>query len=439
MAYGGGTFITQNKILPGSYINFVSVSRATATLSDRGVAAMPAELPWGPEGEVFGVTAGEFQTDSLRIFGYPYAADEMAGLRDLFMGAQTVYFYRLNVGGVKASNSYATAKYAGTRGNSLRIVIAENGASEPEAKLYDVLTYLDNTLVDQQTGISAPSELISNSFVNFKPEASLAATAGEPLTGGTDGTVEEAAYQTALDKLESFSFNTLGCLSTDEAVKQLFAQYTKRLRDEVGVKFQCVLFRYTKADYEGIISVENGLTDQEDDPSMVWWVVGAEAGCLVNGTVQNEEYTGSFSPDVDYTQAELTAAIQSGQFIFHRAGEEVRVLSDCNTFTSVTAEKSADFSDNQVIRLLDQIGNDAAVLFNTRYMGKVPNDNAGRISLWADIVKLLTELQNIRAIQNFDSEDVTVQQGDTLKSVILDVHVTPVCAMTQLYMTVRIN
>ena len=152
MAYGGGNFITQNKILPGSYINFVSVSRATATLSDRGIAAMPVELSWGPEGEVFAVTAGEFQTDSLKIFGYPYTAPELAGLRDLFMGASSCYFYRLNSGGTKASNTYATARYAGERGNALRIVIQENSASTTEAKLYDVQTYLDSTLVGEHAG-----------------------------------------------------------------------------------------------------------------------------------------------------------------------------------------------------------------------------------------------------------------------------------------------
>lgn len=439
MAYGGGNFITQNKILPGSYINFVSVSRASAALSERGVAAMPVELDWGPEGEVFAVTAGEFQTDSLKVFGYPYTADEMAGLRDLFMGARTAYFYRLQSGGVKASNTYATAKYPGTRGNALRIVIQEGAGSAPEAKVYDVSTYLGTTLVGQQTGVSAASALAGNDYVDFKPEATLAATAGTPLTGGSNGTADDAAYQTALDKLESYSFNTLGCLSDDTAVKQLFAQFTRRMRDEVGVKFQCVLFRYEQADHEGVISVENGLQSDDADPSMVWWVTGAEAGCAVNATVQNSAYTGAFSPDVDYTQAELTAAMQAGQFIFHRVGDEVRVLSDCNTFTSVTDEKSADFSDNQVMRLLDQIGNDIAVLFNTRYVGKVPNDNAGRVSLWADIVKLLTELQRIRAIQDFDSEDVSVQQGETLKAVAVDVHITPVCAMTQLYMTVRVN
>ena len=53
MALGGGTFTTMNKILPGTYINFVSAPRASAALSDRGIAAMPAEFDWGPEGAVF--------------------------------------------------------------------------------------------------------------------------------------------------------------------------------------------------------------------------------------------------------------------------------------------------------------------------------------------------------------------------------------------------
>lgn len=29
MALGGGTFLTQNKVLPGAYINFISVATAS--------------------------------------------------------------------------------------------------------------------------------------------------------------------------------------------------------------------------------------------------------------------------------------------------------------------------------------------------------------------------------------------------------------------------
>ena len=66
MALGGGTFITQNKVLPGSYINFISLAKASATLSDRGVVAMALELDWGVENEVFEVTKADFQKNSLK-------------------------------------------------------------------------------------------------------------------------------------------------------------------------------------------------------------------------------------------------------------------------------------------------------------------------------------------------------------------------------------
>jgi hypothetical protein len=77
MALGGGTFLTQNKILPGAYINFISVANASATLSDRGIATIPLEMNWGPEGEVITVELGEFQKNSQKIFGYAYTADEL--------------------------------------------------------------------------------------------------------------------------------------------------------------------------------------------------------------------------------------------------------------------------------------------------------------------------------------------------------------------------
>ena len=98
MALGGGTWLVQNKVLPGSYINFSSVAKASATLSDRGYAAAPFVLSWGPENEVFAVTSGEFQKNSKAIFGYSYDHPKMLALREIFLHATTVYCYRLGLG-----------------------------------------------------------------------------------------------------------------------------------------------------------------------------------------------------------------------------------------------------------------------------------------------------------------------------------------------------
>lgn len=432
MALGGGTFITQNKVLPGSYINFISAAKASANLSDRGYVAMPLELSWSVDGEVFTVTQEDFLKNSLKIFGYAYTHDKLKGLRDLFKYAQVAYLYKLN-GGVKASNTYAIAKYKGLRGNDLKIVITAN--IDNPAK-FDVSTLLDNSVVDTQT-VSGAAGLVDNDYVDFITTATLVATSGTSLTGGTDGAaVTGTEYQTFLDKIESYSFNTLGCLSTDETIKLLFAEFTKRMRDQVGSKFQTVLHKYNTADYEGVISVENIVKDSGAlESSLVYWVTGAEGACAVNKTCLNKKYDGEFTVDTEYTQTQLSDAIKVGKLMFHKVGSEVRVLEDINTFVTTTTEKGKDFSSNQTIRVLDQIANDTAILFNTKYLGIFPNDKSGRISLWSDIVDLNKVLGKLRAIENFDSSLVTVDQGDTKKSVVVGQTVNVTNAMAQLYMT----
>lgn len=440
MALGGGTYLVQNKLLPGAYINFVSASRASATLSDRGTATFPLSLDWGPEGEVFTVENADFQRNSLKLFGHAYTDDALRPLWEIFANAQTLHVFRLNTGGTKASCQYAEAKYPGTVGNSLKIVIAQNEAFEETSnEVYDVSTYIGATQVDIQKAVRAVSDLQPNDYVTWKGSEALAVSAGIALTSGTNGTVQDAAYQTYLDKIEPYSFNMMGCDTTNKTVKGLFANFTKRMRDEQGVKFQTVLFRYPEADYEGVISVENGLVGADADPSMVYWTVGAEAACAVNKSLTNATYTGEYTPNVDFTQTQLEKAIQSGKLMFHRVGDEVRVLTDINTFVSATDTKSADFTGNQVVRVLDQIANDIASIFNTKYLGKVQNDAAGRVSLWQDIVSHHNQLQTIRAIENFDSEHIKVAPGDSRKAVAVEDHVQPVSAMEQLYMQVIIG
>ena len=434
MALGGGTFTVQNKVLPGAYINFVSLATATATLSDRGYATMPLELDWGIEGEVFEVTNADFQKNSMKIFGYDYTNEKLKGLRDLFKNITTLFAYRLNGDGVKASNTFATAKYAGTRGNDIKIQVQVN---VDDNSLFDVNTYLGTVMVDSQT-VSKAADLVANDYVTFKSSAELSSTAGTPLEGGTNSEVTGTNHQAYLDKIESYSFNAMGVVTTENTIKSLYDAFCKRMRDEVGAKFQVIL--YNKAsDYEGIINVKNKTSDEGwSEASLVYWVTGISAGCAVNKSNLNKVYDGEFAINVDYTQTQLTKAIQAGEFTLHQVGDDIRVLEDINSLVTETETKAYIFKDNQTIRVIDQIANDIAVLFNTKYLGAVPNDEAGRISLWADIVKHHEQLQDIRAIENFTDEDVKVSQGDTKKAVVVQDAVTVVNAMAKLYMTVTV-
>ena len=434
MALGGGTFTVQNKVLPGAYINFVSLATATATLSDRGYATMPLELDWGIEGEVFEVTNADFQKNSMKIFGYDYTNEKLKGLRDLFKNITTLFAYRLNGDGVKASNTFATAKYAGTRGNDIKIQVQVN---VDDGSLFDVNTYLGTVMVDSQT-VAKAADLVANDYVTFKSSTELSSTAGTPLEGGTNGNVTGTNHQAYLDKIESYSFNAMGVVTTENTIKSLYDAFCKRMRDEVGAKFQVIL--YNKAsDYEGIINVKNKTSDEGwSEASLVYWVTGISAGCAVNKSNLNKVYDGEFAVNVDYTQTQLTKAIQAGEFTLHQVGDDIRVLEDINSLVTETETKAYIFKDNQTIRVIDQIANDIAVLFNTKYLGAVPNDEAGRISLWADIVKHHEQLQDIRAIENFTDEDVKVSQGDTKKAVVVQDAVTVVNAMAKLYMTVTV-
>lgn len=431
---GGGTFNAQNKKLPGTYINFASASRASASLSDRGIVAIPLLMDWGAADEVFEVSNEKFVNNSLKIFGYDYSHDKMKGLRDLFKNTKTLYAYRLNGKGTKATNTYAEAKYSGIRGNDLKIIISKNVDDETK---FDVKTVLEFKEMDVQT-VKNSSELVANDWVTFK-SAELQETASTPLASGTNGTeVTTSEYQAFLNAIESYSFNALGCPVEDAKINELFVTFTKRMRDEVGAKFQTVVYR-KPADYEGVISVENEVTDDVNKASVVYWTTGAQAGCAVNKSLTNTAYDGEFKIKVDYTQSQLADALESGKFIFHNVTGEVRVLEDINTFTSVTDEKNIYFSNNQTIRVIDQIANDVAALFNTKYLGKIPNNASGRISLQSDVVAIHRALEDIQAIENFSADDIVVAQGDTKKSVVLTDKITVINAMSQLYMSYVIS
>lgn len=432
---GGGTFTAQNKILPGSYINFVSLNKANASLSDRGIVTMPLMLDWGESGKVFEVTNSDFQKNALKLFGYDYSHDKMKGLRDLFLNARVLYAYRLNGDGAKATNTFATAKYGGTRGNDLKIIIQKNLDDENK---FDVKTALDTIVVDTQT-VSKANELLDNDYVTFKKDATLAITAGNVLAGGENSEVNGTAYQNYLNKIESYTFNTMGVATTDDKIKSLVVSFVKRMRDEVGSKFQAVLYNM-EADYEGIINVINSVKadDNFDESSIVYFLTGIEANCAINKTCLNKVYNGEFEVNTNYTQSQLEDTIQNGKLVLHNVNNEVRILSDINSLVTTSETKGEIFKNNQTIRIADQIANDIAVLFNTKYLGNIPNNESGRVSLWSDIVKHHTELQNIGAIENFSSEDVTVEAGDKKTSVVINDVVTIINAMEQLYMTVKI-
>lgn len=426
MAHGGGTYTVQNKILGGAYFKFTSIPQATATIADRGVSAIALGLSWGDGENVRKVEAGEFLTNSLKLFGYDYSDPKMFALRELFLHTKEAYIYRLDGSGTKATSNNAEAKYAGTRGNDLRYVIEVD-----DEDVYTVTHYLGNRKLNSQIVTSA-SELVDDDFIIWDKEEQLVATAGINLTGGTDSTITTAEHQAFLDKMERYSdTNSIGFYvpNTDNlsTVNTLYATWAKYMRDDVGLRLQAVLSGYAGDNYTIVnVNSENGY-------DCIPWVIGVNAGTEVNKSATNMTYDGEATINVDFTQKELEDAIKAGKFTFHAVGDEIRVLEDINSFVSITDEQGEIFCDNQTIRVIDTYADAVGTVFNNKYHGKVPNDVNGRISLWSDVIKVLNQLRDIRAIEPFDSKEITVNQGDSKKSVLVNATYSVINTMVRLY------
>lgn len=267
----------------------------------------------------------------------------------------------------------------------------------------------------------------------------LAKTAGTPLAGGTNGTADGDAHSKYLNKIESYTFNTMGVVITDDPTKKLYIAFQKRLRDEVGKKFQTVLYR-VDSDYLGVISAKNKVIDDGwSEASIVYWLTGKECACPVQSSLEATKYDGEFSVDTDFTQTDLKNFIKAGQLVLHNVDGEIEVLVDINTLVTLTETCGEVFQDNQTIRVIDQLGNDDAVLFNTKYRGKIPNKASGRTALWSDLVQIRKNLQDLGAIEDFSDKDVVVTQGNSKKSVVVTDAITVVNAMSKMYMTTTVQ
>lgn len=430
---GGGTFTVMNKELPGAYINFVSAER-NITIADRGVAALPLEMNWGADGEVIELDSVDYENYSMSIFGYSFDAAEMLPVREMFRNAKKVLIYKLNAG-TKASCTISEARYKGTRGNDIKHVIAVN---VDDTSKKDVMTYVGTYLADTQT-VASSAELEDNDFVVFKKTGDLEATAGIQLTGGANGSITGAEHEAALDALESYSFNVLGCMSEEDSVKKLYTAYCKRMRDELGIKFQVVVYNLD-ADYIGVINLKNTVKDTGAKAyALIPYVTGAEAGCAINKSLDNHAYAGEYTVKADFKQSELKDLAKKGVFVFHNVGSTANVLSDVNSFVTYTEEMKSDFQLNQVIRVLDQIAIDEAAIFCQKYLGKVQNDEDGRAGFWSDCVTIFKEYAKQRAIEEFAEEDIEISKGITKRDVVVYQSIKPICAMNKLYSTVCVK
>jgi len=436
----GGTWIAQNKVRPGAYINFVSDGGTLGALGERGVTATALSLSWGPSKQIIGINAGD---DVKELLGYDIASEEMLLIREALKRAQQLLLYRLNEG-TAASTAIggltATARYGGTRGNDLTIIVQTN--VDDNAK-FDVITVLEGSEVDKQM-VSAIADLKDNAWVTWSGSGTLTVTAGASLTDGSDGTTTNADHTDFLGALELQEFQTVALPSTDSTLKGVYSAFARRLREDEGKKIQAVLENYPTADHEGVISVKNGVILADGTTltaaQATAWVAGATAAATIAESLTYQAYDDATDAAPRYTNSQTIVGLEAGEFLFTASGGKAIVEQDINSLTSFTVDKGKKFSKNRVIRVLDGIGNDFKRIFESYYLGKVNNDADGRSLLKVEMISYLNSLQDAGAIQNFDSQtDVTIVAGTDSDSVYVDLNVQPIDAIEKIYMKVKVK
>lgn len=435
-----GTWTTQNKVRPGVYVNFKSEAKPLGSVSERGIVTLALPLSWGAAKQVTEIEAGE---NTLEKLGYDFSSPEMLLIREALKRARTVLVYRLNTGTqaqATVEDLTVSAQHGGVRGNDIQLVIAEN---MDQAEHFDVSTVVSGQVLDVQT-VKQIEDLQDNQWVSFSGNGALSATAGAALTGGTDGVVTNQDYVDYLAAIEIYDFHTLALTSTDDSLKAMFVAFCERLREDEGKKIQVVVENYPLADYEGVISVRNGviLADGTElsAAQATAWVAGATAGASVNQSLTHTAYDGAVDVQPRYPHAQIIQALQQGEFIFtHNAGRAI-VEQDINTLHSFSPAKGKEFAKNRVIRVLDQLNHDLVRVFSDFYLGKVDNNEDGRLLLKNECMNYLATLQNMNAIQNFSSDtDLSVVQGADKDSVFIEAYIQPVDAVEKIYVQVTVR
>lgn len=439
----GGNFTAQNKTIPGAYVNFTSEKQQAVTPSDRGIATLPLILSWGLVKTFMLV---DYSTDFKKVLGYDILNPGLLLIKETLKRASQVLLYRINAGikaSVVAGALTVTAVHEGVRGNDLTVKIATN-VDIPGS--FIVTTYLAGIAVDTQQAINA-EDLVANDYVVFSGEGALVANAGAVLIGGTDTVPVSEDYSTYFTGLEVQTFNTIGLPITDATVKGAAVAFVKRMRDTEGKKIQVVLPDYKTADYEGVISVKNGvyLADGTliDNIKAVAWVAGATAGAAINEDLTYSQYEDAVDVDTKYTNTQIEESLKTGEFLFipktKNKVTKVLVQDDINTFISFTAEKGKDFSSNRKIRTIDDIGTTLPSMWEESYIGKVDATDEGGDLFKGDANSYFTTLQDMSAIKNFDSNtDLSLIINDD-DSAFAEVGIQLVGSFKKLYMLVKLQ
>lgn len=436
----------ESKVRPGTYTNYKAKQQNSIQTTTRGVTMLPfVGYDWGENGKLLKVT-NEAPDAYKTEFGRSVTADNyfMKMLRLALKKSNTAYVYIIS-GGEKAKVTEdaltCTAKYGGTRGNSLKV-----DSEEVIGEGFNVHIYLDNEEVETFSGVQNVGDLIGidSDYVNFSgtETESLTEFAAKALEGGTDSNSTNDSFTGYLDAIETVPCQTASIPVEEEALKEAAVAKVKYLTGEPGKNIQFVIPN-CRANDPAVISVGNTFgdeTEKTDIRQACAWVAGATAAAEKSKSLTHVQVEGATEVYGATNHEEIKEEIKKGNFIFSKDDDgNVVVEYDINSLAAPEEGQNDSFRKNKVVRIIQGFAEDLRKNFPPNKF----DDNDDGYDLAEGLGKALLDRyeNNENVIKNVDYEnDFKVNReesvGDTM---VIDYAIQPVDSKEKIYMRGTIN
>ncbi len=177
-----GTWTSQNKILPGAYINFLTNAPLSITPGERGIVVLLQEMSVGTEGERYVVTA----TDTSQYPSGITAADRLlAG--EALKNAKTVILYNLGQAAPHSSETVERA-LAALKTVQFNVLCYPYGTVEHYDEQELIMTWINAMRSDE----GVKMQYVTSNFEGDN-EACINVTCGVKLANGTTLTAEQTS------------------------------------------------------------------------------------------------------------------------------------------------------------------------------------------------------------------------------------------------------
>ena len=427
------TWTTQNKRLPGAYVNFKARKEQKALVSGEGI---PALMLQGQTLAAPGFHTVAQGTDLAKLFGttakIAYVAEALA------VASKVLVYVPASTGGTKATGTEGgltvTAVKEGAEGNKLVVKIINNGPN------VTVTTVLDNAQVDSQD-VQANQLPAANDYVTFSGTLPSGGDGQEQiqLSGGADGSIDNSVdkFIAELSK-QDFRVVAYGTDSADDKKKLVAA--VKEWRNE-GRAIVAVINNYAEANNEGVISVDNGVTLADGTKLTSKEAIYRVAALSANAgskSLTHAEYVGAIDCDAK-TPQEIAQAIEKGNIVFRMFRGRVLIAQDVNTLVTPLDGQNDDFKKNKLVRTMDIIGEAIQAVFVENFVGQVVNDIDGRELFKQHLIVRVLDPLVAQSALTYSAEDIKVMEGSQKEAILVSLGVKLADAMEKLYVTVEVK